>query len=259
MRLPLLVLVTTLGYAHAADWHMLPDPAVRAVPQARSAPEETAVPQIINGVPTTAYPSVAALDIWNPTGEFLCTGTLVSPSVILTAAHCVANDPVAIDAVFFPNSSTETPYAVVAYAIHPEYRFPAADVAMLLLEAPVVGITPVPLAGRTPRPRTVSTIVGYGADEVGNMGVKQMGTVRLRRCPRRVPALGLQPGDLARALCWRARPWEQDTCHGDSGGPLLVGGVLAGVTSGGDANCSGFLSWDTSVVPFRPWIVSLLR
>jgi secreted trypsin-like serine protease len=91
------------------------------------------------------------------------------------------------------------------------------------------------------------------------MGVKQMGTVRLRRCPRRVPALGLQPGDLVRALCWRARPWEQDTCHGDSGGPLLVGGVLAGVTSGGDANCSGFLSWDTSVVPFRPWIVSLLR
>jgi len=258
MRL-LLVLVTTLGSAHAADWHMLPDPASRAVPQAQASPESTAVPQIINGVPTTEYPAVAAVDILKPTGEFLCTGTLVSPSVVLTAAHCVDNDPVAIDVVFFPNSSTETHYAGVAYAIHPEYRFPAADLAMLLLEAPVVGITPVPVAGRTPRPRTVGTIVGYGADETGNVGVKEMGTVRLKRCPRRVPALGLQRGDLARALCWRSRPSEQNTCHGDSGGPLLIDGELAGVTSGGEPNCSGFLSWDTRVVSFRPWIASLLR
>jgi hypothetical protein len=31
---------------------------------------------------------------------------------------------------------------------------------------------------------------------------------------------------------------------------------VAGVTSGGDPNCTGFLSWDTSVVPFLPWISS---
>lgn len=254
----LLALVTTLGYAHAADWQMLPAPAARAV-QAQSAPEATAVPRIINGVPTTAYPAVAAVFIFTATGEFLCSATLVSPSVILTAAHCVDNDPIAIDAVFFPDSETETPYAAVAYAIHPEYRFPAADLAMVLLEAPVAGVTPVPLVDRSPRRRKVGTIVGYGADEAGNMGVKEMGAVRLVQCPRRVPSLGLQPGDLSRALCWRARSWGQDTCHGDSGGPLLVGEALAGVTSGGDPDCSGFLSWDTSVAPFRPWIVSLLR
>jgi hypothetical protein len=112
--------------------------------------------------------------------------------------------PPPIDAVLFPNTNTETRYAVVAYAIYPEYRFPAADLGMLLLEVPVVGITPVPLAGRTPRPRTVGTIVGYGADEAGNLGMKQMGTVRLKRCPRRVPALELLPGDLARALSLRS-------------------------------------------------------
>jgi hypothetical protein len=86
-----------------------------------------------------------------------------------------------------------------------------------------------------------------------------MGTVRLRRCPRRVPALGLLPGYLRRALYWRAQSWQQNTCHGDSGGPFLIGDSLAGVTSGGEPNCSGLLSWDTSVVPFLPWIPSLLR
>lgn len=258
-RLLLFVLVTTVGYAHAADWRMLPDQAERAVPQARSAAEATAVPRIINGVPTSAFPAVAALEIWTSTGVGLCTGTLVSRSVLLTAAHCVADAPFAIGAFFFPNGSTQTVYAVVGYAIHPEFNFPAADLAMLLLEAPVVGITPVPLAARKPRPRALGTIVGYGQDEVGNMGLKQMGTIRLARCPRRVPALDLPSGALARSVCWRTRPGEQDTCHGDSGGPLLIGATLAGVTSGGDANCSGFLSWDTSVVPFLPWISSLLR
>src|SRR5262249_21185657 len=65
----------------------------------------------------------------------------------------------------------------VAYAIEPDYNLPVADLAMLLLEAPVVGVTPVPLATRRPRPGTVGTIVGYGTDGRGNLGVKEMGTV----------------------------------------------------------------------------------
>src|SRR5262245_25342254 len=93
MRLPLLALIITFGYAHAADWHMLPDSAAHAVPQARTAPATTGIPQIINGIPTGAYPAVAALYILNAEGEFGCSGTLVSPSTILTAGHCVADVP----------------------------------------------------------------------------------------------------------------------------------------------------------------------
>ena len=40
---------------------------------------------------------------------------------------------------------------------------------MVLLEAPVAAVTPVPLVDRSPRHRKVGTIVGYGADEAGNM------------------------------------------------------------------------------------------
>lgn len=259
MRLMLLALVATFGHAFAADWQMLPgSTAATAVPQAQRS-EQAGVPRIINGIVTDGYPAVADLDIINAEGEFRCTGTLVGRSVILTAAHCAFPPPMAIRAFFFPGNATVATYDVVAYAVHPEFAFPSADLAMLLLDAPVVGVQPAPLAARKPRARALGTIVGYGQDELGNMGIKEMGTVRLAKCPKRVPALGLLPGALARSVCWRARPGQQDTCHGDSGGPLLIEGAVAGVTSGGDPDCTGMLSWDTSVVPFLPWISGLLR
>src|SRR5262249_19946008 len=170
--------------------------------------------------------------------------------------------PVGINAFFFLDGGDPQQSRVVAYDVNPKFHFPRGDLALLLLEAPVAGVTPVPLAKRKARPRTQGTIVGYGTDEVGNLGnlgLKEMGTVRLKRCPRKVPALGLPAGSLNRSLCWQARAGEQNTCHGDSGGPLLIGDSLAGVTSGGDADCTGFLSWDTNVVPYLHWIRSHLR
>lgn len=258
-QLILLVLIATCGNAYAADWRLLPIPTANGILQAQQAPEGAGVPRVINGTPTADFPAVAALVISDVSGEALCSGTLVSPSVILTAAHCVAGGATAIRAFFFPNGDTENAYDAVAYAINPEFDFPFADLSMVLLEAPVVGIAPAPLASRKPRRRKLGTIVGYGQDEVGNVGLKEMGTVRLAKCPKRFPALGLVRGALARSVCWRAHPGQQDTCHGDSGGPLLIGGSVAGVTSGGDPNCSGVLSWDTSVAAFLPWISGLLR
>src|SRR5262245_2082306 len=157
IRLMLLVLVATFGQALAADWQMLPGSPAGAVPQAQRS-QDAGVPRIINGIVTGGYPAVAALQITNAEGDSLCTGTLVSRSVILTAAHCVATPPTAIDAFFFPDGVTPTAYSAVGYAIHPAFVFPHADLAMLLLEAPVVGIDPTPLASRKPRPRAVGTI-----------------------------------------------------------------------------------------------------
>src|SRR5260221_447053 len=46
---------------------------------------------IVGGVPDAGDPAVAALLYFDPNQrlQFLCSATLVSPTVLLTAAHCV--------------------------------------------------------------------------------------------------------------------------------------------------------------------------
>src|SRR5262249_60344054 len=44
-------------------------------------------PQIFNGIPTADYPALAGLTIQFTGSLGLCSGTLIAPTVVLTAAH----------------------------------------------------------------------------------------------------------------------------------------------------------------------------
>jgi secreted trypsin-like serine protease len=65
---------------------------------------------------------------------------------------------------------------------------------------------------------------------------------------------------LGKSLCWRQADQLHDTCSGDSGGPLIVNGAVAGVTSGGIGlmDCPSVLSFDTNVARYRSWIASVV-
>ncbi len=219
------------------------------------------IARIYNGTPTTDYPAVGGIVLRTADDRVaLCTGTLITSTVVATAAHCFDLNPVQAVGVFFPDGATEQDVAAVAYIVHPDYSPDAlayADIALLALDSPV-GVTPVPVATATPRSKRTGVIVGFGQDEVGNIGLKEAGTIRLRRCPKKFGAAGIARGQLATSLCWHPKKRGQDTCHGDSGGPLLVDGALAGVTSGGYPDCPGVLSWDTNVALFGDWIAAAL-
>ena len=215
--------------------------------------------RILNGTPSQ-YPAVAGLVVAIADGSTgLCSATLVTSSVLLTAAHCVV-DTVGAVAGFFPDGATEVDVPAVAAVWHPSYqRTPLYDIALVQLAHPIDGIAPLPIAVQPPGPRTRGTIVGFGQDPSGRSSLGQQGTVRLKRCPRVFRRAGIQRGYLDGSLCWRPKKKGQDTCKGDSGGPLLVGGAVAGVTSGGFPDCPGKLSWDTNVALYADWITSQLQ
>jgi hypothetical protein len=217
---------------------------------------------IYNGIETTAYPAVVAVGIFNRDGSgALCSGTLIAPTVVLTAGHCFSLDPVAAVIAILPDGVDEVDIDAASWEVHPDFdmnRVAVADVAAVILDRRVTDVAPLGLVAAAPRPKSRAAIVGFGDAGTTGFGVKRVGQVRLTRCPRAVRTVGIQRGQLDGSLCWRPRRKGQDTCHGDSGGPLLVDGLVGGVTSGGFPDCPGRLSWDTSVAAVRDWIDGVL-
>ena len=118
---------------------------------------------ITNGEPDTAHPMVGVLaaDLQgDPAGlQFGCSGTLIAPTVFLTAGHCLVDlggvEPSRVWVTFddqvnpvwdaFPPRLTGGVWrSAVSYALHPAYRQNAIDayndVGIVRLTDPVTGI-----------------------------------------------------------------------------------------------------------------------
>ncbi len=242
-------------------------PAVASEPIGGGTPR----PRIVNGLPTGAFPTTAAL--LEPLGPF-CSATLVGCETVLTAAHCVCQsggvgplcpngspliDPAGV-VVFLPHAGF---FGVYSIEVNPTFDFGVTgDVALLRLSTPVRSVAPSTVNTSQAVPNgTLGTIAGWGNTTGSGLdgGVKRYGTVETASCSGVVPD--------APHVCWSfAAPVgppgdDSNTCYGDSGGPLFVdfgaGARLAGVTSGGlSASCQQpDLSWDADVFYEQTWIV----
>jgi transmembrane serine protease 9 len=218
------------------------------------------LPRILDGTPTTGHPEVGAVGLRDEEGDLsLCSGTLIAPTVVLTAAHCLVGQDRA-GVVFFPEDGSQLQMLTTGFVMHPDYRGRThADIGLVFLSSPAGGILPARLAERRPRNRHAE-IVGFGADASGPVLVKRVGTVKvMRRCPRRGRRrVGLLPGELVDSICFKPKPGGNDTCAGDSGGPMFIDGVVAGVHAAkitrSPIGCPSSLAWDTDVAKFRDWI-----
>jgi Trypsin len=177
---------------------------------------------VLDGTPDAAHPYVGIL-VTEIDGDLVpvCSGFLVSPTVFVTAGHCVEDLGGVLPAfVSFDQAFTSASQLHAGTAV-PNPRFGSAgpnshDVALVLLDDPVTNLGFAQLPGpdrlaSVPRGSAL-TVVGYGANARHGHNLKfnfarTFGEARLVKAEKKTAHLRMSTG----------------VCFGDSGGPTLLG------------------------------------
>jgi secreted trypsin-like serine protease len=179
-----------------------------------------------------------------PDGTWLyCSGTLISPTVFLTAAHC-AEDGERVGVTFDTAYEAGDKVYYGTFEADPLYNQAQSDphdIAVVVFDRPIRGVTPATL----PTADSLSSLsgtqtftsVGYGAYEV----TKGPGGRQFLYDDVRMMATGTLNSTNPSWLRISMNPSTGNggTCYGDSGGPNFLGTtqILAAITITGDAVC----------------------
>jgi hypothetical protein len=216
---------------------------------------------IIGGTP--AAPNTwswnARLEISTPSHDEVCSGSVVAPSVILTAGHCVVDDVTnTVDApsdlvvttgrTTFADPASGQVLGVTHVALYPSFSLSTVrgDVALLELASPTSSqaislAQPSDTAAYGPGAGTI--VAGWGlVDATEDTLPTQLMTVPLTvqtnsLCESSLAdvTLGFDPSTM---FCAESSDQSAGTCNGDSGGPAV------GLNAAGALIEIGVVSWN---------------
>lgn len=217
--------------------------AAVTVSLAQAAPVGAITDGFVDG---NAHPNVGGLvasTAYSDGTWIYCSGTLISRTVFLTAAHC-GDDGSRVRITFstaYHDGDTVYAGTFEADPLYNQSQNDPHDIAVVTLDHSVNGVTPAAL----PRANSLSglgssqkfTSVGYGAYEVTN----QPGGHAYLYNDVRMVAVGtlnsINPAWLR--ISMNPSTGNGGTCYGDSGGPNFFGStnIVAATTITGDAVC----------------------
>lgn len=164
----------------------------------------------------------------------LCTGIVLAPDAVLTAAHCVP--PGANVRVFFREDGQPVLLEPRSVIRHPDFRNNAVqertrsiDLALIRMSAPLPGrFSAASLASSAPGGDAVPiTVAGFGLSREGDPSA----TGTWRSAPLRTSS----PYGISKILLWARAAPGVGACQGDSGGPIV----------GPDGSVVAAISWST--------------
>jgi secreted trypsin-like serine protease len=202
---------------------------------------------ITNGVPDgERHPNVGGLvapTAYSDGTWIYCSGTLIAPTVFLTAAHC-GDDGEAVRVTFDTAYKDGDKVYAGTFEADPLYNQSQSDphdIAVVVFDKAVRDLAParLPAAGSLASlpGNQQFTSVGYGAYEVTN----QPGGHQYLYDDARMVATGtlnsINPSWLR--ISMNPSTGNGGTCYGDSGGPNFLGttDIVAATTITGDAVC----------------------
>ena len=217
---------------------------------------------ITGGQRDEVHTNVGVIRFTTESGRFRCSGTLISPTVVLTAGHCTGDTGESPATDVYVSFNTDLPLDPLAPGITPEERAARAanyitgtahpdpgwdgklsiskqhDQGVVVLDAPAAskwpGITPAPLlpvgaldVNQGALKKETFTLVGYGVD----IGEKKSPIVVPERRFTTSFLKTVQDEVVTFQINDRDSKAGGGSCFGDSGGPAFLGQYVVGDSS----------------------------